>query len=969
MISSDFLTRNFLNIEEIEKVIAQSEIEYVSFDIFDTLIYRPAIFPSDILYIVDSELKRKGINDFLKYRLNAEERLKNPNANFDDIYSFIQKTHRVPDEQIKLMKGIELAVEFKANRAREDLKRIYNFALEHGKKVIAISDMYLSEGFLKKVLIKNGYANLDRIFVSNVYKKRKDTGELYDEVLKVLNVSASSVVHIGDSYHSDVEIPAKKGIITLYYPSFLCLALQYNDFNRIYAEPHVSNDPFSRLLLGFVLGDYFSNYGNQVTKKLFEDFDDLILIGLIPVVFMVSLYILNNHEIQKNYKQVFFASRDGYRVNQVYSFLSERLKALPSKYLYAGRRAYSILDPGIKTFLDYYLLVAKKNKNLSFNNFVENYIFDESLRGFISSNEEGNLSFTLHDEKSCRAVIRRHSDKLNLYLKKAVRNASEYYRSELTGGDASHKRAVVFDCGYSGSISYCLSKGLKDVLVDKIYIWGSPENDEKDLKQGTRTFQIISSDVPVNSLHLIFEELFSPLEGTVLGFDSSFKPVFEKCSFSAEMKRLFGKIDHFVTCQTAKLYETFGSYLKDFQIKDRTKFLDILNYSITQSRFGEKRLLSPVCFPDFSMLNDANTSLMNKIDRAVAHANLGTTLQVTGLNDFVYTYPPANPALNLNNKKVGIHLHCYNFHLLQEIVVLLYQFPVDFDLYVTTPDEANVSSIKVQLGIIPRLKDLNVIVVPNRGRDVAPWLISTRDVQAKYDYFCHVHTKVSKHCSFGDNWRRYLYSNLLESKAVTDILTLFESDPKIGCIYPYRYFELAYFEVENFIKPLGMFREENLIDSLLKKFSINKQISNSDIDYSAGTMYWYRPRAFRQLFEYNFTFEDFPAEPIGVGGTLAHAIERLPTFLSRYNFFLNVPYSRYRIFDFKDTVFGNNGVLNNCMISPDFYFNSVLKAKGSAIKKLVKKYYKYKFLNLIFFNSVPAFRKRFKNLRNRLSNH
>lgn len=36
----------------------------------------------------------------------------------------------------------------------------------------------------------------------------------------------------------------------------------------------------------------------------------------------------------------------------------------------------------------------------------------------------------------------------------------------------------------------------------------------------------------------------------------------------------------------------------------------------------------------------------------------------------------------------------------------------------------------------------------------------------------------------------------------------------------------------------------------------------------------------------NLSYEDFPEEPIGVGGTIAHAIESLPVFVceqSRYN--------------------------------------------------------------------------------------
>lgn len=962
MITSNFINRDFLDLREIEKIISNPEVKIVSFDVFDTLVYRPAIFPTDVFYIVDQELSREGICDFISYRATAEQKLNRPNASFDDIYKFIGDEYHISGKTIERMKNKELEVEFRLIKPRQIIKKIYDFALAQGKKIIVISDMYLSKNTIKEILDKNGYSAVDSVFVSCEYEKRKDTGELYDEVIDYFKVKPSEIVHIGDSHYSDIEVPAKKGIVALYTPSFMNLMIKYNEFGKIFTAPNFSDDPYARLLIGFVLGDYFSNYEWEIKGKLFDSFDDLALLGLVPVLFLTVMHILNNKDIQSDYKQIYFASRDGFQVNKVYSRLSSVLGKTKSKYLYAGRKAYEILDSRFQTFNDYYRFISEKNKKLKLKDFVRNFICDSKISAEVCSQISDDDNLELSEQKKCLIILNKFRKLLDAYFEKAKNNARRYYEKELgktASGDGN--RVVIFDCGYSGSVSYYISKAL-NIYVDKIYMWSAPENSDRDRELQTKTYTVIPSGVPFHSgLHVIFEELFSPLQGTTLGFDDKLSPVLEKCEFSDEMIRIFNRVDKIIESQTDKLLDTFGSYLSDLQIRDYDKFTAILDYAISSSRFGERKLLKSVSFPDLNFCSSANFNLMNKIDKAFDDSSK-EVLRYTGFNDFSFNYLPASSPDGLLSRKIGVHVHCFNQHLLQEIVYLLKDFPFPFDLYVTTPSKVSVGAIKVQCGIIDTLNKLVVTVVPNRGRDIAPWLVSTASVQKNYDYFCHIHTKESKHLSFGENWRKYLYANLIERNAVIDIIHFFESNPKIGCVYPFKYYELAQCEINNLVKPMGMFGEQDEIDNLLEKFGIDQRISNSELNYSAGSMYWYRPAAFRQLFEYGFKFEDFPAEPIGVGGTIAHVIERLPTFLSTYNNYTNQQYSRYRIYNFEDVVFGRR----NESSAQYNTFEQFMKIEGHRIKGMVKKYYFYKIMNTLFFGTVPKFRKNYEELHRQL---
>ena len=69
----------------------------------------------------------------------------------------------------------------------------------------------------------------------------------------------------------------------------------------------------------------------------------------------------------------------------------------------------------------------------------------------------------------------------------------------------------------------------------------------------------------------------------------------------------------------------------------------------------------------------------------------------------------------------------------------------------------------------------------------------------------------------------------------------------------------------------------------LRRMELGGEICRSELFFSVGTMLWYRPHALRQLFTCELHIEEFAAEPIGVGGTLAHALERLPALIAVRN--------------------------------------------------------------------------------------
>jgi lipopolysaccharide biosynthesis protein len=53
-------------------------------------------------------------------------------------------------------------------------------------------------------------------------------------------------------------------------------------------------------------------------------------------------------------------------------------------------------------------------------------------------------------------------------------------------------------------------------------------------------------------------------------------------------------------------------------------------------------------------------------------------------------------------------------------------------------------------------------------------------------------------------------------------------------------------------------------------------------NFPLGTMFWARPAALEPLFELGLDWNDYPAEPVPIDGTIMHALERLLPFVVQH---------------------------------------------------------------------------------------
>lgn len=215
--------------EIIDELIRNTDIKVVSFDIFDTLLFRTVMHPKFIFnrmydWYTDKFPDFTDAEDWKNSRVTAEitarkKELKISNCSevtLDKIYKELPTVYTNIEELMQLEIECEKLSCFLNQEIYETLTYIKN---KLKLKVILTSDMYLGEKIIRELLITCGVDCflIDNIFVSVDYSASKRKGGLYEIILNRLNIKNSELYHIGDNYYSDIGVACKLNIPHYFY--------------------------------------------------------------------------------------------------------------------------------------------------------------------------------------------------------------------------------------------------------------------------------------------------------------------------------------------------------------------------------------------------------------------------------------------------------------------------------------------------------------------------------------------------------------------------------------------------------------------------------------------------------------------------------------------------------------------------------------------------------------------------------
>ena len=296
--------------EDIKKKISSCSV--VSFDVFDTLIKRDVLKPEDVFLLVEKEYDQQyntSSNFYIK-RIEAEKKARyelKREVNIHDIYRYYA------GDNGSVLKKMEITLEHCVCTPSHTMVSVLEEAIKQKKKVLLISDMYLSTEIISSILNKCGIYRYDRLYVSCEAGRSKSKGELYDYIREQENIN-KKWVHIGDSIKGDYLKPLTKGIRAYLVARHGCRPIYYR-----------GNDD--------VLSNFMQNHENV---QLYNDYERIGYEILGPILYGFSRWLYSQIS-EKKYDCIIFLARDSALIKKAYNIMY--VENTRQVYLHISRKA------------------------------------------------------------------------------------------------------------------------------------------------------------------------------------------------------------------------------------------------------------------------------------------------------------------------------------------------------------------------------------------------------------------------------------------------------------------------------------------------------------------------------------------------------------------------------------------------------------------------------------------------------
>jgi len=332
----------------------ESASQPISYDMFDTLVFRYCNEPPLIFDIIQSSVNNPN---FKQHRMHAEQVAYTTiqNANINDIYKTMGKLHNYDDLTLSYYKTVEFDTELSNIYPNNDL------FLKLKKNDIIVSDMYLSENQLRQILLNCCNENKKTFNIDNkdiiqnikiyVSSGGKHGGWIWNNITEKTKI----LYHIGDNYHSDVRMAQQSGLKSKHYT--LCSYSSYENILIKSSNIEIANlSRYIRLL----------NPHTDSNKILY----DLIANINIPVLLLISSFLNSTN------KKIAFFLRDCYYLKMFYDILYD--DKCNSTYLVSSRRCF--YDGGPE-YLNYFKSIVNADTLL-----IDGHATGTSLHKFIQTN-------------------------------------------------------------------------------------------------------------------------------------------------------------------------------------------------------------------------------------------------------------------------------------------------------------------------------------------------------------------------------------------------------------------------------------------------------------------------------------------------------------------------------------------------------------------------------------------------------
>ncbi len=558
--------------QELKKLIDQYDV--VSFDVFDTLLLRNVLKPTDLFWAMESYvLEEYQIAGFAEKRILAEAKSRvgheNNETTLGDIYTTFANEY--PCDKEKLFEK-ELQVETKFLVKNPWMYEIYAYAKKKHKKVLAISDMYLPKDFIVQVLKDQGY-DLDGVYVSSTNFQVKGNQSLFHFVQKEEDIDLTKWIHIGDNRISDYESPKSMGIEAYHYIS----VGQRSGFQN-------QSDTLAESIFKAVSQ-------NKIFTSL-RDLDEWEVFGIryvAPLYYSFTNWI---YQLTKHKDNIYFLARDGYAVKQVYEMFMKKLnKNIDTYYLYCSRASFQVptLCDKEKAFaLDVLTRFnPTMNQKVKIESILKSLELDPANYKKEFQNFELNKDVVLNNENLYRVkkfLSYIYGDILEkLQQKKSV---VQMYLKEMHL--EQYDTINIVDIGWAGSTQFALYDLLDKSITG--YYFGTRKSMYDDVKYNSFGYMFDAEEPKdrykkIDENVMMYEFIFSAPHGSTLGFKKEkdkIVPILGDNSVNNEFIEKFQAAAIQLCQQYLKYYDELKYASPDISLDNYHEFIEQKNYADLQ---------------------------------------------------------------------------------------------------------------------------------------------------------------------------------------------------------------------------------------------------------------------------------------------------------------------------------------------------------------------------------------------------
>lgn len=487
-----------VTLERLKERIDQADT--VSFDVFDTLLYRDVLYPRDIFCL----LARQAGGDFYQRRVAAEARLHEQGP-----YPTLQAIYDAMGGEYDPRR--ELAMERAHLFRKESGFQAFSYALARGKRLFLVSDMYVSGDFLHEVLTGMGYAiPRENVLVSCEFGVSKHHG-LFAELKRR---ASGRVLHVGDNREADITCARNAGIDDAFCLPNALEMLEHSTARGLLAFDRTLEQ---RLLLGRFLVTFlqdsflFSTTQGKIAVRNNEQLAALVA----PFACWLYAWVVGTAR-ELGLERVLLSSRDGWLLAQL-----DARWAMPGgpqlEYLYVSR-AVAVLA-SIRTDAD----IAHAAR-LPFNGDLP-----EMLRARFHLEEADIREHTgARGEAADAAYILLHRAAI---LRQAAALRQRYQRYLQGVQTLRCQRAGLFDFISSGTCQKALA-GIVETALVGLYAGHVQVNTgykpETAIYAALGAIGAFDTSRSVYQNYFLLESIFSSPEATVADFTEDGRPLFEE---------------------------------------------------------------------------------------------------------------------------------------------------------------------------------------------------------------------------------------------------------------------------------------------------------------------------------------------------------------------------------------------------------------------------------------------------------